>query len=427
MLKFLDGRTLFLAGALVAGVFTPMMWTAMRARKTYPGYGHWAASELLFALVFFLNAARGLVNDFYPVVLGNFFACGALLLLIEGVFIFCGWRLRRLWIYCISVLSLCGVYSFYFAHDDMRTRTMIFSAYLMLMTTYAALPLLHRPPPYCKFGYFFAAAVLLYAAFVETIRLASAADAPRSVAFNATSPLYPFFSLSNLMFIIGMTFSFFVLTNERAVAGLTDSNLALEHEVGERHRAEDILRLEVTERAKLEQKLQEMVVTDELTGVLNRRGLLNALRVEAERAARLGHPLAVLVMDLDHFKAVNDRYGHACGDDVLVVFAETCRKILRKIDTIGRVGGEEFAVLLPETGREASLVVAEKLRVAVGSAEVCSGEATLTITTSIGIAAWVEGDASGSAALAETDRALYAAKEAGRNCVRLAPEAQATI
>jgi diguanylate cyclase (GGDEF)-like protein len=204
------------------------------------------------------------------------------------------------------------------------------------------------------------------------------------------------------------------------VAELRDANLSLAHEMEERQKTERDLRSEVTERKALEGRLKELVVTDALTGLLNRRGLLEVLKDEVQRAYRFNSPLTVLVLDLDNFKDVNDNYGHAAGDQALCSFANACRVSLRVVDTIGRSGGDEFVVLLPATDIDAAGVAAEKLRLAVESNAVRVGTVSFSLTVSIGLASWTAGDVSGDLVLAEADRALYAAKEAGRNCTCLA-------
>jgi diguanylate cyclase (GGDEF)-like protein len=420
MLELLDVRTLFFAGALVAGVFGPVMFEIMRTRKTYPGYGKWAAAEISFAALFLLQAVRGLVSESVPVVLGNGTACCAMILLVQGTSEFCGQHKRYTWIYVVSAIYLCAILYFFYVTADLRIRTLLAGSYLASMTVYAAFPLLRRAPEGRQFGYSFAAAVLLFGALIGISRVYAVAKMARLTTIFTRAPVNTAFFLTDLMFIVGITFSFFVLTNERSVADLRDSNIALAHEVGERQQAENALRSEMAQRKALETQLKELVITDALTGVLNRRGLIEALKVEIQRADRLKNPLVVLALDLDHFKNINDTVGHACGDQALSSFAHICRRRLRAVDTIGRVGGEEFAVLLPATDTDGATIVAETLRQAVEAASIPAGAASISMTVSIGIAAWTAGDIAGDSVLAEADRALYVAKNAGRNCVRWA-------
>jgi diguanylate cyclase (GGDEF)-like protein len=129
------------------------------------------------------------------------------------------------------------------------------------------------------------------------------------------------------------------------------------------------------------------------------------------------------MLDLDHFKQINDRFGHAAGDEALRRFAATCREILRKNDVLGRMGGEEFAVILPETEVGGGSKLAERLRQRVAEIEIESGRGRFGFTVSIGIAERAPGEGTIENLLARADRALYEAKEAGRDRVVVADAA----
>ena len=116
------------------------------------------------------------------------------------------------------------------------------------------------------------------------------------------------------------------------------------------------------ERARLFEHTQRLAITDGLTGLYNRRHFFVKAQEEYERALRYNHPLSILMIDVDHFKHVNDEHGHQTGDLVLKQVAESCRKALRQVDIIGRYGGEELVVLMPETAQDAALQAAERLR-----------------------------------------------------------------
>ena len=171
-----------------------------------------------------------------------------------------------------------------------------------------------------------------------------------------------------------------------------------------------------------EAALEEAARTDSLTGLPNRRALLEWCDAQVSRAVRHAQPLAVLMIDLDHFKEVNDRHGHAVGDRVLVAVASAVRKAARREDVLARFGGEEFVALLPQTDGAAAMAVAEKLReqtatVAVPLALLDGGEA-IRCTASVGVASLRAGETSIEPALARADQALYRAKAGGRNrCV----------
>lgn len=160
---------------------------------------------------------------------------------------------------------------------------------------------------------------------------------------------------------------------------------------------------------------------DALTGVLSRRPLLEALEAEVERAERYGRPLACIMLDLDHFKSINDTRGHQFGDKVLHRIAQVLHEHCRVNDHLGRYGGEEFLIILPETRLGAALTFAERLRSAVAGTEVNGGE--YHVTSSFGVAEWRDGEGSAIRLIAHADLALRQAKAAGRNCVRASESA----
>lgn len=173
--------------------------------------------------------------------------------------------------------------------------------------------------------------------------------------------------------------------------------------------------VEVSAHKRLEEELRQLATVDMLTGCLNRRSFQDRGTEETDRARRTGASLTVLLMDLDHFKGVNDTWGHGAGDRVLIRFAETVRQILRTHDTFGRLGGEEFGVLLPGTNSRGAWIVAERIRASVAALDVEYDEQRISTSVSIGIAPVMPEDAAISEAIRRADDALYQAKAAGRN------------
>lgn len=172
----------------------------------------------------------------------------------------------------------------------------------------------------------------------------------------------------------------------------------------------------VYEMESTREALHRLATRDSLTQAFNRRYLMERLEAEAARAARCGQPLAVLMIDADQFKAVNDRFGHATGDRVLQHIADACAASLRPYDLLARYGGEEFVVLLPETTLPQAGEVAERVLAAVAQMHLdpVAGE-PLTVTVSIGAAVLASTDSGGAALLQRADVALYQAKRNGRN------------
>jgi diguanylate cyclase (GGDEF)-like protein len=225
--------------------------------------------------------------------------------------------------------------------------------------------------------------ILHGAVFLFPVPLAGLFPEERGV-FSLAGGWIAIFALEALLYIVGTAFIVLVLTKERAV------------------------RLHKT-----------AAITDPLTGLFNRRGFFEGAQKMIRMQARKGKPIAVLVFDLDHFKAINDRFGHAIGDDTLKLFATTISKSLRATDLVARFGGEEFAVLIPEKLDDAMLV-AERLRKTFANAARMVSDRFVGATVSIGVAG---GEATtGIDILVErADAALYCAKHRGRNRVEKAP------
>jgi len=181
--------------------------------------------------------------------------------------------------------------------------------------------------------------------------------------------------------------------------------------------ARRLLEREIAERRKLEAELRRLATTDALTGVLNRRHLFEVGQQDLIQARDAGNELAVLMVDVDHFKSINDRHGHPVGDTALRQLAARLRTAVRRADHIGRLGGEEFAVVLPGIAPAASLIVAERLRAAVASRPLVRGGVRIPMTVSIGLAMACATDRTFEQVIARADEQLYRAKEGGRNRV----------
>lgn len=171
--------------------------------------------------------------------------------------------------------------------------------------------------------------------------------------------------------------------------------------------------------AQLHAEVQRLAATDSLTGLYNRRGLFELGEREVERVRRFKHPLAAIMLDIDHFKQVNDSYSHAVGDQVLKVLAELCKSELREIDLIGRYGGEEFAILLPETNEISAITVAERLRMSVEKKPIETSRGEISITISLGVTTAGPDAPELPILLDHADTAMYTAKIAGRNRVSI--------
>lgn len=172
---------------------------------------------------------------------------------------------------------------------------------------------------------------------------------------------------------------------------------------------------DVTERKFMEDELKRLAATDPLTGADNRRSFLEKASYELLRSQRYKHPFALLMLDVDHFKSVNDTHGHKWGDQVLKTIVAKSVKTLRDTDLFGRIGGEEFAIILPETDTQAAIEVSERLRQTLSQIKISTDRGAIQITVSIGLAIIESRDDTLDTIMGRADAALYEAKQAGRN------------
>lgn len=175
--------------------------------------------------------------------------------------------------------------------------------------------------------------------------------------------------------------------------------------------------VDVSERVQREEELRTLANMDALTGILNRRQFYDLGEREFKKAMRLGHDMAVLVLDPDDFKAINDNWGHLAGDAALKALSDLVKDNLREIDVFGRIGGDEFAVVLPETRMKDALQIAERIRKAAETKKITYDDMTLSFTISIGVGVLDVIHADFTALIKDADKALYGAKQQGRNRV----------
>jgi diguanylate cyclase (GGDEF)-like protein len=171
------------------------------------------------------------------------------------------------------------------------------------------------------------------------------------------------------------------------------------------------------EKARMFEQLNEMATIDSLTGIPNRRHFFNLAETELMRSARYNHPLSAMMMDIDFFKQINDSFGHSIGDQVLQEVVRRCVEVKRSQDLIGRYGGEEFAFILPETGLDSAMVVANRFRQVISRKPFTVGSEAVKVTVSIGVTGFKPEIPSARALLDQADQAMSIAKHSGRNQV----------
>ncbi len=181
--------------------------------------------------------------------------------------------------------------------------------------------------------------------------------------------------------------------------------------------ARDNLKVLIAEKEILINKLQELATTDSLTGIFNRRKIFALGEQEFNRSIRYNKSFSLLILDIDCFKQINDKYGHPTGDKVLIKVTETIETLIRKLDYFGRIGGEEFMLILPETDFSDSKYMAERIRENVSLLKIPLLDSEISITISLGISVYHHNHKNFDAMVQKADSALYQAKENGRNQV----------
>ena len=177
---------------------------------------------------------------------------------------------------------------------------------------------------------------------------------------------------------------------------------------------------DLTEYKRLQSHLENMANTDSLTGLSNRQSFLHRAEKEFSRARRYARPIAAVMIDVDHFKRINDQYGHAVGDIVLRQVSAICQSSLRGSDLLGRIGGEEFVLLLPDTPLSNAIFVAERMREQLEATPIEVDNLVIRITASFGVASLIDADINFNSILERADVAMYHAKHDGRNKVKAA-------
>ncbi|HMT09359.1 MAG TPA: GGDEF domain-containing protein [Pyrinomonadaceae bacterium] len=379
----LDLRTLAVVLMLISFALSAVMIYVWRSSKTYDGFGWWTAGTTAAAVTFLVSGAIGQSYPIFTATLASAAGTGSLLTAYLGIRRFFGRsmpyrRVFLLWVTCTAIPPV-----FMFVIPDPIVRITLVSMIVAFITGASALEFRTAGDSESRRVYIVAG--LSYGMFSAWMIIRSILNVqiPGLFSSNAgqawTMAVY-------IVYNVFWTFNYLILNNLR-------------------------LREEL-EKAKSELELQ--ATTDFLTGVPNDRSFFDIGHREFMRAVRFRYPLSVVMMDLDGFKFINDKFGHAQGDLVLKSAVSSCTNKLRSSDTLARLGGDEFAIILAFTTAENARIVAEVLREAVANSD--SGSAA-RVTASFGGAAISDNDSDIKTVLDRADKNLYEAKRLGRNRV----------
>jgi len=383
-MPLLDLRTIILLTGAIGALMSLVFFFMHRSHhQSVQGLREWAAAPLLLFLSTLIIGSQGQTPVWFSIILANAVLVSGLALFLVGTSRFYGAPAPRWpWWGLLVIAPLLYQWSMVEPSYVMR---------LVVVHTFTAAIQVHNFVVIWRHDHRglaarFTLAVLGIMATLSIGRIVSAPSLPDGAQLLTTTPLQAFFVGSYGFMVLSLTVGFVLLVSER-----------------------------------LRDQLQQLLNHDELTGVLSRRALFQQALHELQRARRTQRPLTLLVMDIDHFKQINDRHGHLMGDSVLRDFAARVRQELREVDLVGRFGGEEFVVVLPDTGPDDACVVADRIR--------CSrpvDPSLVPVTVSIGLATSTPADLQEAAAqtleslITRADRALYQAKATGRNQVVVA-------
>ena len=375
----LDPRSIILMAGVMALLMSMVLFFL---RRNYPpsirGLTEWTVGPILIFVSTLLFGARGLISDLLSMVAANVILLVGLVLLYFGTQRFFGLpKSVRLW--SVLVFAAAGFLIWTHVEPHYGNRVLMM-AFLMSLISFSHLRLLVSRGAR-SFATYLTAAALLIQTLAQTYRFVDAFSAPAD----------------DLLMILSPTQTVVVTTYAVCILMIT---------IGVVLMATDRLRAE----------FEHLASHDSLTGALMRRALIDLCEQEFERGRRKPRETSLMVMDLDHFKAINDIHGHPMGDRVLIDFVARTKALLRRPDHLGRFGGDEFVALLPETTQDEAVIVAERIRAGIEH-----GDPRLPVcSVSIGIAESRPDEANFDALLARADAALYQAKAEGRNSVSVA-------
>ena len=384
-LSFLHGPTVSIMMAVVVTLMTSVALAVWRFNRGMPGLGQWALASLGGFAVLLSYLVREWLPELPVVLFTNVMMMAVAYLSWEGSLAYLGRTLpRRARIGLVIGLTLLVQVYFTRWQPDLGMRivvqSLVMAVFYVLAVRTVAVGGLTRYPA----RYLFALAMGAHAVFLMTMRIWQLVDGAAQNAGKVVLP--PMVALESMVFFIVLTIGIVLLV--------------IEH---------------------ISQRLIVLAENDFLTNVFNRRAFLTVLEKACSQANRNGTPLALLAIDLDDFKRINDTWGHRAGDDVLRSFAKLASATVRMEDVIGRLGGEEFGIFLPSACLNDAREIAERIRLACAADVVLSGGQQIRYTASIGVARYQVNEMP-EAALHRADQAMYRAKNKGRNRTEMQEE-----
>jgi len=387
----LDTRTLIVVSGLISGLLCAISFLYGFRQPRAAAIRTWGATTLALALGMGLVALRGAIPDFVSIVVANTLVTLAFVLLLATLRAFRGAPSRDPLGWGLVAAVAAALWANVAFAPNLAFRIVFLAVVQSVLLLRAILEIRRHAHPDCRSSYRFTEAVLWLAAVAMLVRGGTGATQGGEGDFLDPNWVHavPFLAFAGLIAAVTM----------------------------------GVFWIEVQH---LQQNLAHLASHDMLTGLLNRQGFLEAALREVSRAERGAGVFSLAMFDLDHFKRVNDRHGHPAGDCVLQSFARTLAANIRKHDVASRFGGEEFALLMPDTDHAMAMRVADRVRADTEAQAVEHGGARIRVTVSGGVATFATHAREWDELLTVADRALYRAKDGGRNRVVSAGEASSS-
>lgn len=378
-----DLRTLSMMVTVIAFIYAIGLFLFGKTQKKYRGFNWISLALFLIMIGMLFLGARDYWPDFVSVIGSNSLFIIGTLFYYEGFRRVCN-NLRGFDPIgvAVSVFGLVGVLFFYFVAPSVNGRIVMFSVSHAWMEALGVILLLKIADKEMFLPRFMTAIAVSVDAGYHLFRM---------IWTMCQDPMNDLLTAGNVQAIAVIATMFFITGTTFGLVWIVNRGLDLE--------------------------LMEMAMQDPLTGILNRRGMERLVNVEFAKFTRHEPDMVVMLLDLDHFKLVNDDFGHSVGDEVLTEFAQEVQKFLRNYDIFGRLGGEEFVIFLPMTDIRDAEKVAERIRKHVAEHVFCGGKNGVKITVSIGVSNFIPENATLDTVIPFADEALYVSKQHGRNRV----------
>ena len=384
----LDIRTLVIVSAIMPLGTGVLMAMYFFHRKVYPGFGHWVLSNFIFSLGFFLLSLRNNVPDFIAIILSNSIMVYSEILVFQGIQRFFGKRAFDLFNYLTLIIYILVQSYFTYIVPNINARVIWIGLVLSILILRSGVALLHSTIPRLTKTSRQAALIFFVTATIPLLRTVYTALQIDQVDLLADE-LGAWFSVLIVIAITMWNFYYYFLTSAR-----------LEMELSQSHE-------ELTQRAN----------TDYLTKLYNRQYFMEFGMMEFERSKREKQTCAILFIDADNLKKINDQFGHEAGDKAVQHIAQILKNEVRPYDVAARFGGDEFVMLICNVTREQAAQIAERIRITTEQTSSSTGQHTLPIRLSLGVATLASQDTNLDQLLRRADTALYQAKNDGRNRV----------